>query len=110
MKKKIYISLPITGYDVDERKARCLELAEQLRKMGWEVYHPFMIHKPAEIPEDKAYAYYMGEDIKMILCCDAIYFDNDWKNSKGCTLEHHTAQTYGIETFYLFCEIYTIKS
>lgn len=109
-KKKIYISLPITGYTLHTRRERCLMLAEALHSLGWEVYHPFMIHKPADVPEEKAYAYYMGEDIKMILNCDAVYFDNDWKDSKGCMLEYHAAQIYGLETFYLFSEIYEIKS
>lgn len=105
--KKIYISLPISGYDLEEREARCQQISSILTKRGYDVYHPFMITcVPTGLSERDKYAYYMGEDIKLIFKCDCVYFDDNWKNSKGCRLEHEVAKLYGIEPIYLLSEAY----
>lgn len=92
---KIYISIPITGHDIEKVKARA-DMIKQLISSEWnDVITPFDV-----CPEkDKPYSYYMGRDIEALLECDAIYMASGWKKSKGCTLEYNAASLYGKQIF-----------
>ena len=97
--KRIYVSLPISGYDLDERKlcAICAEkqIVERYSK-PLQVITPFVV-----CPEsDKPYSYYMGKDIEALLECDAIYLCDGWQNSKGCMAEFEVARIYGKEIIF----------
>lgn len=110
MKKKIYISLPITGYMLQERIARANYLKSLIIALGHEPIAPFDLEgdMPTEFSswsDEEKYAYYMGIDIRALLLCDGAYFDNDWKKSKGCRCENATAKIYNIEQFYLLSDI-----
>lgn len=87
---RIYVSLPITGYDLEERKARALVLKKRLERDGHEAVTPFDL----DWEEGKDYAHYMGRDIEELLRCDAVYFDSGWEKSKGCWLEYWAAKIY----------------
>lgn len=90
IKEKIYISLPITGFDIDHVRY----YAESYKKMweddGYEVITPFDLS-----PESgKPYSYHMGKDIEGLLECDAVYFASGWHDSKGCNIEYAAAKIY----------------
>lgn len=90
---KIYISLPITGYDLDERKHYADTVKRGLLLGGFESVTPFEV-----CPEpDKPYSYYMGRDIEALLECDCIYLTQGWQHSKGCRAERAVAEIYGIK-------------
>ena len=91
--KKYYVSLPISGYDLTERKlcAICAEkqIVERYPK-PLQVITPFVV-----CPEsDKPYSYYMGKDIEALLECDIVCFCEGWQNSDGCMLEFAAAKIY----------------
>ena len=67
-RKRIYISIPISGHDLEEVK-------EKVRKAKIWVSHRYDAITPFDVcPEpDKPYSYYMGKDIEALLECDAIY-------------------------------------
>ena len=94
--KKYYVSLPISGYDLTERKlcAICAEkqIVERYPK-------PLQVITPFDVcPEpDKPYSYYMGKDIEALLECDAIYLCEGWQDSKGCMAEFAVAKIYDKE-------------
>jgi len=99
--KTIYISLPITGYDLAERR----DLAERARRRlrerhpGARVISPFDIADviEAEKPEP-LYSDYMKEDVALILDeADAVCFlvNPRLTRSKGVRLEYQTARIYG---------------
>jgi len=96
MKKKIYISIPITGKDIDLVK----DLANFNRKMltncVWDAITPFDICDE----KNKPYSYYMGKDIECLLECDAIYMCKGWQDSKGCMAEFEVARIYGKEIIF----------
>lgn len=97
----IYLSIPITGHALVTQKAKAAEIAEQIRALGHEPVNPFDTPEPpAELSERERYAYYMGEDIKRLLMCDAILLCEGWRKSKGCNLEHETANAYGLLVFH----------
>ncbi len=90
---KIYISLPITGHDIEQVEARCIFTAAILQKQGNTPISPLDLdHRD---PED--YEAVIGTGITALLCCDAVYFCNGWETSKGCLLEYQAAKIYGKE-------------
>lgn len=98
---KIYISIPMTGHDLATQKAKAAEIAEKIKALGHEPVNPFDTPEPpAGLSEKERYAYYMGEDIKRLLMCDAILLYEGWRKSKGCNLEHETANAYGLLVFH----------
>ena len=101
-RKRIYISIPISGHDLEEVKAKARGIRERLL---WDVFelkkgqnHPDVITPFDVCPEpDKSYSYYMGKDIEALLECDAIFLCKGWQNSKGCMAEFEVAKIYGKE-------------
>lgn len=87
---KVYISLPITGHDIEKVKARCEHAAGILRAKGFIPVSPFDISPNA----DASYSEHMGNDIRALLDCDGVMFLDGWENSKGCRLERAAAKIY----------------
>lgn len=107
MKKKVYISLPIK---IDEKTvARRYKEALDYVDKHLKEYEPI---GPVNIEEfddngikhnrDHDYAWYMGEDIKILLRCDAILMCDGWHKSEGCNCEYETAKVYKKTIFYKF--------
>lgn len=90
---KVYISLPISGHDIDEVKRRAETVKERLQESGHEVITPFDVCTE----EGRSYAYNMGKDIEALLECEAIYMDSGWHRSRGCMAEFEVAKVYGKE-------------
>ena len=96
----IYISLPITGQDLEERKATA-EAARQIlqKNPDFFVVTPFDIGESVEAVDPGAgYSDYMKEDVAYIIdYADAVCFLVNPKltESKGVQLEFHTAKIYG---------------
>lgn len=103
----IYISLPITGYDLTERK----ELAEKAREILKGRYPDANIITPFDIAlcvdlrlKTPGYADYMKEDIGFIVGkSDTVCFlvDPRLTLSKGVRLEWQAAKIYGKRTMRL---------
>lgn len=102
---KVYVSLPITGQESTAMK-RCLEAQERLQNIfkeadtgdyQLEVVFPKDVDKLCTSFHDKtkSLGYWLGEDIKLLMECDAVYFCNGNGRSKGCQLEHRCADIYG---------------
>ena len=103
---RIYISIPISGYPIEEQKVKAREIANKLRNLGHEPVNPFDTPPPSGISSDKEqYAYYIGEDIKRLLTCDAVYLCNGWHESKGCRLETQTALIYDMKQYGRFEDV-----
>ena len=103
--KRIYLSLPISGYPINQRKEYAYQVKRELEcehYAGWGYFKDedgIQIVTPFDVcPEkDKSYSYYMGRDIEALLECDAIYLCEGWQNSKGCMAEFEVARIYGKE-------------
>ena len=93
---KVYISLPITGRDIEQVEAACIFAAAVLRKKGHTPVSPLALdHKDPDF-----YEAVIGTDITALLCCDAVLFMDGWEASKGCRLEHAAAEIYGKRIMY----------
>lgn len=104
---KIYISGPISGYDLEERKQafenarkEILDFCERWdEKSGGhtevEVFSP-----PHAYKEGMTYEQIMRYDIEQLLKCDLIVFLNGWQDSRGCKAEREVAQVCGIKILF----------
>ena len=91
---KIYISLPITGYDLQERKRYAENVKNRLRQIytDSEIITPFDICADPSLPYEEL----IGKDIAALLTCDMVYVCKGSGYSKGCRLERYAALIYGI--------------
>mgnify|MGYP001159026743 FL=1 len=92
---KIYVSLPITGNDIEEAKEHAATIKQLISTDENEVITPFDVCPD----QNQSYARYMGRDIEALLECDAIYLASGWGNSRGCNLEYTAALIYGKHIF-----------
>lgn len=92
MKKRIYISAPITGHDLAERKEYFAEVAEQLEEAGYEPVNPFDNGLPDTAPRTE----HMKADLKMLLSCDGYVQSVATHGSIGCVSEAGVALLCGI--------------
>lgn len=96
MAKKIYISLPIAHYDLEERRIYAQMVEDALSAFYETVVNPLK----NGIPAAADWRVHMKRDIQLLLGCDAIYMAKDWECSKGCKLEHDVATSCGLEVKY----------
>lgn len=94
-KKKIYISLPITGRDFDEVESEILYVSGVLEREGYHVVTPIDFDVNPDL--DKPYHELLGNDIKALMECDEICLCPGWEKSKGCQLEHFAAKLWDKE-------------
>lgn len=95
MKKKMYISLPISGWPLHLVKQQAKDYAA-IWSDEYDVITPFDVN-----PDSKSfdYAHYMGRDIEALLRCECIYMAPGWVQSKGCNIEYQVAKICGLEIF-----------
>ena len=94
-KKKIYISLPITGRDFDEVESEILYVSGVLEMKGYHVVTPIDFGVNPDL--DKPYHELLGNDIKALMECDDICLCPGLEKSKGCQLEHFAAKLWDKE-------------
>lgn len=89
---KVYISLPITGKDIEEQKRHAEGVASFLLATGFTPVNPF----DNGLGDDAPYEEHIKADLKLMLDCDAIILYDGWLQSKGCVLESHVAIACGM--------------
>lgn len=80
---KLYISGGMTGYK-EYNFPKFNEVAQNLRKQGYQVINPAELVKP---PYDKNWSEYLKIDIEELTKVDGIVVLEDWNKSKGATIE-----------------------
>lgn len=101
---KIYISLPITGHDIEEVEASCIYASGVIQRKGHTPVSPLEVSPDP----DATYAEHIGTDITALLACDAVVFLDGYEYSKGCRLEYEAAVIYGKEMYFDLDEIKNI--
>ena len=110
---KIYIATPVNARREatleEKRKAALRRVCEIAEKMKWhypsaKFYSSFDYDiTPLNIELTKkmygcdmpSEPVIMGRCVQRVMECDAIFMDWGYEHSKGCTVEHTTALTYG---------------
>ena len=90
MKKKVYISLPIS----DGTWKPWNQIASQLRTDRKTWFQGGVTFGSIFRPKT-SYAEHIGRDITALLECDAVLVLPGWVESKGCALEMEAARIYG---------------
>ena len=93
MSKTIYISGPITGYDIIERREMFRVAKEMLLDEGWAVMSPLENGLPAETDREQ----HMKRDLHLLTKCDAIFVLPGWDKASGCICEVFCALQCGME-------------
>ena len=97
--KKLFISQPMRGLKDEE----ILKAREEIRKKAEkeigepvELIDSFIKEYPGEINKSVP-VYYLGKSIQLLSQADIAYFGEDWRNARGCLIEHEVARQYGIK-------------
>ena len=91
---KVYFSMPISGYDIQERIDHAKSAKNALLTMYDEVITPF---DACPYNPDKPYGTCMKECIEALIKCDKIILDKNWYYSNGCRIEAEIARGCQIE-------------
>ena len=97
--KKIFISQPMRGLTDEEilnKRQEIMKNAEKVIKEPVELIDSFIEDYPKEINKHIP-VFYLGKSIQFLSQADIAYFGGDWRNARGCKIEHEVAKQYGIE-------------
>ncbi len=95
MKKKIYISGPITGV---ENYEKAFEAAAEQLKEEYNVVNPVKVNDLVDF--ELSYSEYMMIDLALLGLCDYIYMLKGWEHSNGAMLERLYAEKMKIKVLY----------
>lgn len=96
-KPKVMISQPMRNKTVEEIEAIRAKAIERLTMMGYEVIDTFMkdYHQKYDGSINRP-VFCLGESIKKMAECRAVYFVTGWEEARGCRIEHTIATEYGL--------------
>lgn len=121
---RIYISLPISGYNPEERKEKAAQMKDQVMQAVRTKRLTFYSKngRPVSLTEDNtvvvtpfeivpdatgmAYEHIMAKDLEVLMTCDIVVFARHWQYSKGCRIEFAVARELGIKVNFEALEVY----
>ena len=92
VRRKVYLSGPISGYDYEERRITFGLWNTVMRAHGFEPVNPMENGVPKDAPSEE----HMRVDLMMLLKCDCIMMLKGWERSLGARLEHEVALSCGM--------------
>ena len=99
---KVFISQPMRG----KTKEEILEVRNKTKAMiesyGFEVADSFFTEEWLEENakgKNNMPLWCLGESLKIMSECDAVYFCDEWSGARGCRVERACAVLYGLRTF-----------
>ena len=98
--KKIFISQPMNG-KTDEfilaEREKAIKAAKDYFGDDIEVIDSFF----KSTPHDAKPLWFLGKSLELMADADAVIFIGNWKNYRGCKIEHICAVEYGIDVIEL---------
>lgn len=104
--KKAMISQPMAGKTADEINTTRERAISALSEKGYEVVNTlFSDEWQSRKSLDKlgvvnAPLFLLAKSLESMSHCHAVYFCKDWKNARGCRIEHDAAKAYGLELIF----------
>lgn len=95
-KRRIYISGPISGHDLDERRKAFKRAQKRIEDLGYIAVNPM----ENGLPDEATTHEHMRRDIELLMTCDYIYMMRRWTHSKGCKVEFDVATSIGMEIIF----------
>ena len=105
-KKKVMISQPMAGKLMEEILAVRSKAVRELKSMGYEVVNTLFDaewerqQNMEEKGVEKIPLYFLAKSLEKMSLCDAVYFCEGWRKTRGCYFEHEAAVAYGVERIY----------
>lgn len=100
MKKRIYLSGPISGRDINERRKEFKARQETLERLGHVVFNPL----ENGLPADSITQRHMHRDLSKLTSetepFDEVYMMRGWLHSAGCKLEFDVATAIGLDVYF----------
>lgn len=98
-RKRLYVSLPITGKDLEKVKRHAKKVKGIWEERGYNVVTPFELVEEDNGERDPLdyYAYCMGKCVEALLMCDGIVMCKGCFDSKGCRTEYSVAEIYRLD-------------
>lgn len=97
--KKLFISQPMRGLTDEEilkTREKIRVKAEKVIGEPVKLIDSFIKDYPGEINKHVP-VFYLGKSIQLLSQADIAYFGEDWRNARGCLIEHEVARQYGIK-------------
>jgi hypothetical protein len=105
MKKRLYISIPISGIE-PQSKIKASQMQKHFEAQDYEVVNPHEIgevlralHRLCGLPEP-TWDDYMEWCLHAVVSCNVIWFASNWMESRGCRDESQEALRQGKEVIY----------
>lgn len=98
---KVFISQPMRGKTDEEILKKISEAIEKVKDIVNEdvkLIDSFIEDDPKYIKNTSLW--YLGRSIEFLSDADVAYFTNDWKEARGCKIEHECAKAYGVPIVY----------
>lgn len=86
-KKRIYISIPISGHDINEVREHADLIRARLSRDGYIPVSPFDIYAG----KNPTYADHICSDLRALMDCDGIFICKGSRRSCGCNIEASVA-------------------
>lgn len=97
MSKKLFISLPMRGYSIDEIRNEMQYFKDKLEKLTGNEYELIDTVWTEDVPDDVVNnCYYLGKSIMELSRADMCAFHPNWREAKGCIIEHAVCALYDI--------------
>lgn len=98
--KRVYLSGPISGHDLEERRKAFKKVQQELEEIGLTVFNPLENGLPAEASTHE----HMHRDLAVLTNEDipftSIYMMRGWLHSAGCKLEFDVATAIGLDIIF----------
>lgn len=95
-KKVVYLSAPISGFDINERRETFERVETELKKLGYKVLSPMK----NGLSQDEPTSHHMKRDIILLLQADTIFLMTGWNRSAGCLTELNVATACGLDVWF----------
>ena len=96
MNGPVYVSGPMTGYDLHNYPA-FESISYKLRNFGVDVISPHELSDPSDSTD---WDWFLRRDIVELTKCNTIALLPGWLKSRGAKLEHHIGKELGMSVFY----------
>lgn len=97
---RIYISGPISGYDLAERRRAFKKVQKALEMENYYVFNPLHNGLPAEATTQQHMQRDLAELTREDKPYDAIFMMKGWNHSAGCMTEFHVATAIGLNVYF----------
>ena len=94
---KVFLSLGMHGRTMEDTHKDISAMKRELRRWYPDEELIFVDNADCTGSDADGRLYYLGEAIKKMDKCDAVYFHSGYKNHKGCLIEAKICELYGLK-------------